>query len=59
MNNVGLGLYVKMYFLYVSLLNRDQLAKGSYYSDCKTDYVRSYAKDLKKSEVTIIYIYIK
>ncbi|SOV77600.1 oxidoreductase, short-chain dehydrogenase family, putative [Plasmodium reichenowi] len=36
--------------LYVSLLNRDQLAKGSYYSDCKTDYVRSYAKDLKKSE---------
>ncbi|GAW81770.1 oxidoreductase, short-chain dehydrogenase family [Plasmodium gonderi] len=36
--------------LYVCLVNRDQLAKGSYYSDCKVDYVRTYAKDLHKSE---------
>ncbi|EDL46543.1 oxidoreductase, short-chain dehydrogenase family, putative [Plasmodium vivax] len=37
--------------LYVCLLDREKLAKGSYYSDCKVDYVRSYALDLQKSEV--------
>ncbi|SCM23783.1 oxidoreductase, putative [Plasmodium chabaudi chabaudi] len=36
--------------LYVCLLDRRELAKGSYYSDCKLDYVRHYAKDIKKSE---------
>ncbi|ANQ08836.1 Uncharacterized protein PCOAH_00034230 [Plasmodium coatneyi] len=36
--------------LYVCLLDREKLAKGSYYSDCKVDYVRSYALDLQKSE---------
>ncbi|SCO93124.1 putative oxidoreductase, short-chain dehydrogenase family, putative [Plasmodium malariae] len=36
--------------LYVCLQDRDELAKGCYYSDCKVDYIRAYAKDLRKSE---------
>ncbi|CRH00877.1 oxidoreductase, short-chain dehydrogenase family, putative [Plasmodium relictum] len=36
--------------LYVCLLDRENLAKGCYYSDCKVDYIRTYANNQKKSE---------
>ncbi|CRG93837.1 oxidoreductase, short-chain dehydrogenase family, putative [Plasmodium gallinaceum] len=36
--------------LYVCLLDREELAKGCYYSDCKVDYIRTYANNQKKSE---------
>ncbi|SBS94132.1 putative oxidoreductase, short-chain dehydrogenase family, putative [Plasmodium ovale curtisi] len=37
--------------LYVCLVDRWELAKGCYYSDCKVDHVRAYATDTKRAEV--------
>ncbi|SCP05010.1 putative oxidoreductase, short-chain dehydrogenase family, putative [Plasmodium ovale] len=36
--------------LYVCLVDRWELAKGCYYSDCKVDHVRAYATDTKRAE---------